>query len=1085
MIDISSKLKKYSWINVTELDESLNILSEGLNESALNEWAEIIYSALESDSIASNQQHEYILSFISESSNVFRSLPQTQFIEWAKQSNRIAFAGAGLGEVYVKSSPEILKTLRPRHLLDWGNLGLSLFKSSKNSSLLTKKFYELSPSINAVSSYDDLEKLVDTCRRISARNINYSLKIIDWVYKISQFSPNDLKAWNEIINKVSKILIKDFEKIFQLLAENADLINQKKDFMKALIRILDSNPQDFHMTIIKSIEIFSDISSNYSDEYEKMFIILSNSYIDELKGYSLNFQSLRRGLSREKFIIWFNNGISIINSGDSIEGYFSLDSIESKLLFNELTFSVDLDVEKDILKFYCCALSGQDLGVQSSNIMVDKEIGWFNSNLATTEGTTIYLPESIKKFSEKDKNFSWLKVIATHQVGHVEFGTFKLRLDSPSSNFKDLRSSLIKKFEKKLSSNVTEITDMTKFFKLFEDAKLAQDIFSIFEAYRVDEKVLKKYRGITNSYKDVKENALESRPEIESLPGRELLMESIIRYSLSPQKLKVPKKLQSSLNKLLNLLVILGRPNSQIEDTAEATLRAYKTLINVKNDLQEELEEYTFQENETLDKFQDSYNDLLEFYSFSEGDQLENQLENTPQEVNDEIKMDDYSSPQEVEYWGEFKPELSQLMLEMSLGEAEFSEDGDLSDFSTEQIEEMLKESVDENTDENADNVVESEITQNLEEALNEMQTEKIEEDQSKFADRFDHFDEDGKSLEAIEENQFLYDEWDFRDETYKKNWCLVNEKKIGEGDLQYYDETLEKYADIVADIKKQFELMNPETYRKIKRLEEGEEQDLDLTVEAMVDLRAGISPSEKLYWRRNKVERSIAVAFLLDMSASTAEAIDDTDSSRDEWSAPDNPEKYMEWLRKRRSQGFRRSYKRIVDLEKEGLILLLDALEDLGDTYGIFGFSGYGRENVEYFTIKDLDENFSPTIPKRIDRISPLHATRMGPAVRHCTQKLLKTEEKSKFIFLISDGRPQDRGYSREGVEKEYAVNDTKKALLEAKSEGITTFCLTVDKEGHDYMKSMMEDLSYEVLDDIASLPLRIPQLYRNLTSS
>ena len=397
----------------------------------------------------------------------------------------------------------------------------------------------------------------------------------------------------------------------------------------------------------------------------------------------------------------------------------------------------------------------------------------------------------------------------------------------------------------------------------------------------------------------------------------------------------------------------------------------------------------------------------------------------------------------------------------------------------------MLKDSVDDNLDENADNAVESEITQNLEEALNEMQTEKIEDDQSKFADRFDHFDEDGKALEVVEDNQFLYDEWDFRDETYKKNWCLVNEKKIGEGDLEYYEETLEKYADIVADIKKQFELMNPETYRKIKRLEEGEEQDLDLTVEAMVDLRAGISPSEKLYWRRNKVERSISVAFLLDMSASTAEAIDDTDSSRDEWSAPDNPEKYMEWLRKRRSQGFRRSYKRIVDLEKEGLILLLDALENLGDTYGIFGFSGYGRENVEYFTIKDLDENFSPLIPKRIDRISPLHATRMGPAVRHCTQKLLKTEEKSKFIFLISDGRPQVRGYSREGVEKEYAVNDTKKALLEAKNQGITTFCLTVDKEGHDYMKSMMEDLSYEVLDDIASLPLRIPQLYRNLTST
>ena len=126
--------------------------------------------------------------------------------------------------------------------------------------------------------------------------------------------------------------------------------------------------------------------------------------------------------------------------------------------------------------------------------------------------------------------------------------------------------------------------------------------------------------------------------------------------------------------------------------------------------------------------------------------------------------------------------------------------------------------------------------------------------------------------------------------------------------------------------------------------MQDGEEQDLDLTVEAMIDLRSGITPSEKLYWRRNKVERSIAVAFLLDMSASTAEAIDDSTSQSDEWSAPSDPEKYMEWLRKRRSQGFRRSYKRIVDLEKEGLILLLDALETLGDKYGIFGFSGYGQ---------------------------------------------------------------------------------------------------------------------------------------------
>jgi nitric oxide reductase NorD protein len=152
---------------------------------------------------------------------------------------------------------------------------------------------------------------------------------------------------------------------------------------------------------------------------------------------------------------------------------------------------------------------------------------------------------------------------------------------------------------------------------------------------------------------------------------------------------------------------------------------------------------------------------------------------------------------------------------------------------------------------------------------------------------------------------------------------------------------------------------------------------------------------------------------------------------------------------------------------------------------YGIYGFSGYGRENVEFYVIKEMEERWSPSIPKRIDRIAPLHATRMGPAIRHATSKLTQVDAKSRILFMISDGRPQDRGYSREGVEKEYAVHDTRVAFDEARKEGVTPFCLTVDKNGHDYLKTMMQDMSYEVLSDITMLPTRLPQLYRELTQA
>ena len=68
---------------------------------------------------------------------------------------------------------------------------------------------------------------------------------------------------------------------------------------------------------------------------------------------------------------------------------------------------------------------------------------------------------------------------------------------------------------------------------------------------------------------------------------------------------------------------------------------------------------------------------------------------------------------------------------------------------------------------------------------------------------------------------------------------------------------------------------MVPELYRKEKRLPDGAEHDLDAAIEAMTDLRIGISPSEKIFWRQHKIDRDVAVAFLLDMSGSTGEAIE------------------------------------------------------------------------------------------------------------------------------------------------------------------------------------------------------------------
>ncbi|HWA83022.1 MAG TPA: VWA domain-containing protein, partial [Fimbriimonadaceae bacterium] len=333
----------------------------------------------------------------------------------------------------------------------------------------------------------------------------------------------------------------------------------------------------------------------------------------------------------------------------------------------------------------------------------------------------------------------------------------------------------------------------------------------------------------------------------------------------------------------------------------------------------------------------------------------------------------------------------------------------------------------------------------------------------------------------------YLYDEWDFRASDYKPRWCTVRERFIEEGSEEFFDKAMREHKGLINETQRQFELLKPETFRKLKQLEDGEDIDLDAALDFVVQKKAGHGGVPKIYWRRNKVERDVAVAFLLDMSASTDEEIEkrrprNANGPTDAQPAGD-PRRYYQYLAQNRNQNLVEPPKRIIDLERESLVLLSRALETIQDRYGIYGFSGYGRENVEYYIIKDMDENFGDNIRRRIDKVTPIRSTRMGPAIRHTAHKLEESDAKAKILFLVSDGRPQDHGYGRDRTEKEYAIHDTHKALVEAKHKGIVPFALTVDKEGHDYLGQMCGDIAYEVLGDIELLPSRLPTLYRKLT--
>ena len=53
----------------------------------------------------------------------------------------------------------------------------------------------------------------------------------------------------------------------------------------------------------------------------------------------------------------------------------------------------------------------------------------------------------------------------------------------------------------------------------------------------------------------------------------------------------------------------------------------------------------------------------------------------------------------------------------------------------------------------------------------------------------------------------------------------------------------------------------------------------------------------------------------------------------------------------------------------------------------------------------------------------------------------------------------------------------------METRGVGIHTFCITVDREAHDYLPQMCGRGNYIFIDEIDKLPFRMIDMYRQLT--
>ena len=427
------------------------------------------------------------------------------------------------------------------------------------------------------------------------------------------------------------------------------------------------------------------------------------------------------------------------------------------------------------------------------------------------------------------------------------------------------------------------------------------------------------------------------------MPVQEGLVELLIHMSLEHfTALPVPMAYTDVAVMLARIVHALRTAQTTVEDSAEATLRAYELIARLPNARHPD-DQWLRQDLEEPGDFSEAaYEALLEA--------LQARQETTTAAAD----ANAYDAPGRVDFRGDFKPQMVQLLTQIQRGG---NQPGESQPLSQKMLEEWLRENV-----ELAQAIAPHNLTQDMavvaQHVMHASSTPPPDANPGHGHRPLPHDDDQRETLALQEPQTYTYDEWDFYAAAYKPKWCTVTERALEEGDSTCYRDTLKTYNALLNHIKRQFERIMPESYRKIDRLIDGEDLDLNAALEAFLDLRMHVPPDDKIYWRRHKVQRDVAVVFLLDMSASTAERLDVHSPMVHGPDASPDQSAYGVWF-DRRETITRPPSKRIIDVEKESTALLIEALESIGDIYGIYGFSGHGRDNVEFYVIKDIAERF------------------------------------------------------------------------------------------------------------------------------
>jgi nitric oxide reductase activation protein len=157
-------------------------------------------------------------------------------------------------------------------------------------------------------------------------------------------------------------------------------------------------------------------------------------------------------------------------------------------------------------------------------------------------------------------------------------------------------------------------------------------------------------------------------------------------------------------------------------------------------------------------------------------------------------------------------------------------------------------------------------------------------------------------------------------------------------------------------------------------------------------------------------------------------------------------------------------------------------ALHELGDRVALYAYCSQGRSAVHVTPIKRFAEEPGQLVMQRLSNLKPGAYSRLGAAIRHGTAVLQDHGgTRRQLLVVLSDGLAYDHGY-----EPAYGAADARRALQEARRDGVGCLCLSMGASTDtEALRRVFGSAAHATLQGPEQLSQSIGQLFRSAIRS